>query len=178
MNDHRYRGIFWWCLCDCGRKVSVRGSALLFGSTTGCGCGLRLPPGEAAFNRLYYRYRENAIKRELSWNLTQEDFRAITKQACHYCGVSASQVIGGRKKSGKHSSGTYSNGSYTYNGVDRRDSSVGYEIGNVVPCCGDCNYTKTDSRYNDFAVRVKVIYNHWAKYLPEFGVVSGITVGS
>jgi len=42
------------------------------------------------------------------------------------------------------------NGDYVYSGIDRLDSSKGYEPGNVVPCCKQCNWAKNDIAYDKF----------------------------
>jgi hypothetical protein len=36
---HRKNGVFWLCLCICGRQTIVRGNSLNYGSTKSCGCG-------------------------------------------------------------------------------------------------------------------------------------------
>jgi len=36
-------------------------------------------------------------------------------------------------------------------------------MNNVVPCCGDCNYAKSNLTYNEFKNLIRRIYAHWAK---------------
>jgi len=38
----------------------------------------------------------------------------------------------------------------TYNGIDRRDSSIGYELSNCYPCCKFCNYAKMSFPLQEF----------------------------
>lgn len=119
----------------------------------------RLPDGEAAFNSLYGAYKRNAIKfRKVSFELTKDQFRDITKQNCHYCGRGPNTIRDpeAMKSKGKNS------GAYVYNGVDRVDSSKGYELDNVVPCCSTCNYMKSDLSVDEF-------YKHLLKIISFSG---------
>jgi hypothetical protein len=36
-ND-KYGNAFWWCLCDCGKKIRISGHSLRNGHTKSCGC--------------------------------------------------------------------------------------------------------------------------------------------
>jgi predicted protein tyrosine phosphatase len=49
---------------------------------------------------------------------------------------------------------------YFYNGIDRRDNSVGYTKDNCVPACTDCNFLKSRLGGEDFMAMVVRIYNH------------------
>lgn len=44
VENGRYRGRRWLCLCDCGKKIIVSTSALNSGNTKSCGC-LRIKHG-------------------------------------------------------------------------------------------------------------------------------------
>lgn len=76
----------------------------------------------------YNIYKKNAKKRNIDFNLTKEEFYDITSRPCYYCNDYSNKDI---------------NNNF-YSGVDRIDSSVGYEINNVVPCCDICNKMKLD----------------------------------
>ena len=58
----------------------------------------------------------------MDWNISLPDYFELISQRCHYR---------------NHPLGV-SNGV----GLDRIDNSKGYVIGNVVPCCGNCNRIK------------------------------------
>jgi hypothetical protein len=142
----------WSCKCDCGNVVVVRGGCLRSGHTKSCGCSKTdraLPNGVAALNKLWYVYRRNAKLRELKWELTKEQFRAITSEPCHYCGAIPAQI---QESEGKTS------GCYIYNGIDRLDSANGYVVGNIVACCGTCNRMKMDMPYKEFMMQIARIY--------------------
>jgi hypothetical protein len=94
-------------------------------------------------NSRYCEYRHSAKKRELDFSLTISEFECLTVQECHYCGgFSRDRDIRSRG-----------------NGVDRKDSAVGYQIDNCVPCCATCNFVKNDMPYDDFISYIKRIYN-------------------
>lgn len=73
----------------------------------------------------YDRLKANAKTRSLSCTLTLEEYELIIKSdLCHYC---------------QHSIGTTCGSA-----LDRKDSSYGYEVKNVVLCCGICNKAKSN----------------------------------
>lgn len=114
----------------------------------------RLPHGVAAFNSLYGAYKRNAIKyRNVSFELSKERFKELTKKSCHYCGSEPSSI---RNCDALRSKGK-SSGDYIYNGIDRINSSIGYVEGNIVTCCGRCNMMKNNMSIDDFFSHIKKI---------------------
>lgn len=111
---------------------------------------MKLPFGQAAFNSLLNTYRQNAKNKEIDWKLSKEDFQALTKGNCFYCGVAPSREW----IKPRH------NGSYRYNGVDRLDSNKGYELSNVVSCCGTCNLMKNTQSVENFIRACQAVVNH------------------
>lgn len=144
----RSRDRMWLCNCSCGNKTIVSTENLHNGSTRSCGCLARTlsrerklaHPGIAAYNSVLNGYKYSAKKRGLSFELTSEEFREITSQPCHYCGIEPKQISKTRGR----------NGEYIYNGIDRVNNSIGYVISNVVPCCKRCNTAKREIAYDDF----------------------------
>src|SRR3990170_6645017 len=69
----------WLCKCDCGNEGIVFRYSLISGSSQSCGClnnelcgNLnRLPYGESSFKLLYSRYKADAKRRNLSFELTK-----------------------------------------------------------------------------------------------------------
>jgi 5-methylcytosine-specific restriction endonuclease McrA len=92
------------------------------------------PYGQAAFKYLYDVYKIGAKRRNLEFELSQDQFRSLTKAPCHYCGVEPQSTTKHRIK--------HANGDYIHNGIDRVNNSVGYTIDNCVPCCKTCNRMK------------------------------------
>ena len=101
--------------------------------------------GHAGFEALYYRYNKNASKLNRSFDLNKEEFKRLTQEKCHYCKVEPLQLMRGGKISSKTNWGNY-----YYNGIDRIDNDIGYEVQNCVSCCLICNRAKNTMDYNEF----------------------------
>jgi hypothetical protein len=136
----------WLCRCDCGREIVTLGQSLRSGNTRSCGCYKRdrtiearsLPSGRCARNHAVLQMKRNANARNLSWSLTEQETDTLLAGDCSYCGREPSNVR--RKKSGN----------FVYSGIDRVNSSWGYEPGNVVSCCLPCNIAKHDMSLGEF----------------------------
>lgn len=131
--------IYWNIKCACGRCFLARTDQLP-NKVKSCGCLSKLDRGKAAYNKVYGAYKRSAIKRGYSFDLTIEDFITITSKQCYYCGSYPDQLR----------STSRMNGSCVYNGLDRYDNSKGYQIDNVVPCCGFCNRAKFNKTITEF----------------------------
>ncbi len=108
----------------------------------------RLPDGTACFNNLYNQYKSGARVRHLDFNLSKEECHNLFQQNCFYCNTTPNNTY---RKSG-------SLGGYIYNGIDRIDSSTGYQSDNVVPCCKVCNYAKRNMSITEFLNWIKTVY--------------------
>lgn len=161
---------YYICKCECGNIVSKNGHLLQSGGTKSCGClakeqsvkqgkinGLRLGSSNSGFTCLYYTYKHGAKSRNYSFNLTKEEFKTITSNNCHYCNKIPSQVKNKQAKKSPFSK------DYIYNGIDRKDNNIGYELSNCLPCCKTCNIMKTDMKYEDFIEHISKIYNYVKK---------------
>lgn len=113
----------------------------------------------SSFNKLYARYKLNAEKRNLEFNLNKEDFKILTKDNCYYCNCPPSTIM--------KANGNKSNRQYIYNGIDRLDSNLGYDIINVVTCCKTCNTMKGTLSKDDFLEKVELIYNQQKEHIQE-----------
>ena len=146
-------------ICDCGNEYVRPIYEVVGGSRTGCGCGLRKPrrgaaPDRAARNWVLGSYRTGAKNRGLAWELTEEEFDRLTSQDCYYCGSPPGRV--------KKSDRKYVSGDFIYTGIDRIDNSLGYTLGNVVPCCTICNRAKHALSYDEFMAWVaRLTAHHW-----------------
>ncbi len=75
----------------------------------------------------FFRYQGRAKEKQIAFDLEYELFIHFVKLPCVYCGFDEGTV-----------------------GLDRIDSSVGYTVDNVVPCCKVCNYMKLDHSVEDW----------------------------
>lgn len=150
----------WLCKCDCGKTTEVASTNLVRQHVKSCGC-LRIEsrwphhsllPGVASRNSLYHTMQYQAKLRNHVWEIPKDAFITLTQQPCHYCGILPKQVF---KRE------VY-NGNCLYNGLDRVDSSKGYTLDNVVPCCGTCNKGKLAQTKEEFLSWVNRI-NDWQR---------------
>lgn len=74
--------------------------------------------------RRFYLAGWVAKKRGLLWQITYDEWFSVQKNPCDYCGTSLVGVTG--------------------SSLDRVDSSKGYTLANVRPCCRLCNSMKRD----------------------------------
>lgn len=151
---HRYRGIYWVCMCDCGNTGDVRGTRLRKRESLGCRrCTSSkktwypktVSPEEGARRSLFSHYRANARWRNVSFDLPLEVFTELTTQKCRYCGIEPEQVK-------RNISRGYE---CVYSGLDRVDNSQGYTPTNSVPCCEKCNRAKRNMSIDDFHTWIK-----------------------
>lgn len=155
------RHAMWNVTCSCGTIKRIRGSQLSSGGTISCGCALKeeyvkmknkaairntKPAGVHAFNFLLNSYRQRAKREAISFTISESEFKQLTSSNCHFCGtlpLKISPVPALRKRSKV-------NGYYMYNGIDRIDSNMGYDLTNCVTCCETCNKAKRDLTLAEF----------------------------
>ena len=154
------KGAVWLFRCDCGNEVENLQVNITRTRkpTQSCGClsleeskRRRLLGDLAAFNTLLDYYKSSARKRNHEFNLTEIEFRELTKSNCFYCGIEPKQIV--KRKD-------YS--VYIYNGIDRKDNTKGYTLDNSLSCCGTCNYSKSSQTFEDF--------NDWLDRLTKFRI--------
>lgn len=145
-------------------------SSVTFKKSKSCGCDRRntnpgkflgaksmpwqLPHGEAAKRLLIKRYKRTAQTKKLSFTLSTSKMESLFKGCCHYCGRSETNTCKGLGKT---------SGDYKYVGIDRVDTSLGYEDFNVVSCCWLCNMMKNSLSKEIFIEHVTSIYNYQNK---------------
>lgn len=144
----------WSVRCDCGVEKVVK-RQVLGGGLKSCGCGQAqsLGFGVAQRNRTLQRYKRQAAEREITWDLTDAQTLSLFGGDCHYCGAPPQGVARPQAASG----------AFIYNGIDRKDSSLGYTPENPVSCCGLCNRCKSNLPYNEFVSYLQRISRFWRK---------------
>jgi len=74
----------------------------------------------------YGEIRKQSKSRNKSFSITFEEFCDAVSKPCFYC----EYKFGTPVKSGS--------------GIDRIDNTIGYEPGNIISCCKNCNAIKSD----------------------------------
>jgi len=93
---------------------------------------------------LYRQYKYKAQKRKLEFELTISEFYTITSRQCYLCGTNPRQIFDNSQPQ------TYGMVPYIYNGIDRKNPSMGYILSNVEACCKECNYMKQSMTLKEF----------------------------
>lgn len=161
----------WRFQCDCGKVFESASAGFRRGTTKSCGClnierirGMaskrashKLPDNMGAKNKLFGRYKREALGRNLEFNLSKDEFINLTSSNCNYCGSPPM----GRIYPKQNDPTSF----YDYNGVDRVDSSIGYELTNVVTCCKICNRMKSDMSVDDFLQHLNLIVHNYGSHI-------------
>ena len=123
--------------------------------------------GISTFNKIYRDYKDRARKKGLDWGITKERAMEMFTDNCFYCGSPPTRIrdIPDRK------------GTFTYNGIDRRDSGLGYVSDNCVACCWECNDMKDVMGYADFIEHVfKICFHTGVSNIPNNLDVAGVPI--
>lgn len=99
------------------------------------------------FKVIWFEYRNSARKKSQKWTLPFEFFKALIQKPCYYCGETPTPT---RRKEACNIEKTH--------GLDRKIPDEGYTPHNIVPCCTDCNYMKSNRTRHEFMRRVRAIY--------------------
>lgn len=149
------------CKCDCGKIFDTWASAVRFGKTRSCGC-YRKPverKGQAPIIKLYNAYRTGALKRNLLFELDFSEFTKLVNGNCTYCGDAPNRKQYAYHRTRK-SRGHQTDEFIVVNGIDRKDSTLGYILDNCVSCCKFCNTIKMDMSMEEFNNQILKIHNH------------------
>lgn len=68
----------------------------------------------------YLSYKKDALRRNIKWNLSFEEFNQFWQKPCYYCKTKIKTI-----------------------GLDRVNNQEGYIKNNIVPCCMGCNRAKS-----------------------------------
>jgi hypothetical protein len=154
----------WECRCECGNLHEAVSNSLANGDVRSCGClhkelarqaavdmstANRLPPHLADVHAITSIFRRNATVRGLAYTLDKFQAFSLSQEPCFYCGHPGSNLYRTQRRC---------RGPVPYNGLDRVDNAVGYEDGNVVPCCITCNKAKGTHTLEEFLTWVKNVY--------------------
>lgn len=159
VGKNKFGSYIWLFQCSCGKQKEMIGSPVIQGAVRSCGCylsdikrisakimGSKMNKGfeVSAIHSKYSGYKHGAIKRNLVFELTLDNFKKLIKGNCFYCDSEPKL--------------TRSNGrnEVTMNGIDRIDNSKGYILNNCVSCCKICNSNKSSVTLQI----IKKVYEH------------------
>lgn len=158
------------CVCDCGNECNINAYCLLNGETLSCGCYSReisrrnlsrylknnpvsckkLPNYERLINRAFASYKKRSQLKNMPFELTKLKFIELVTTNCYYCDILNKGIL-------KDSTTKFSEG---FNGIDRKNNSLGYIESNCVSCCKICNYLKSSYNEDEFLLLIKRIYEN------------------
>lgn len=85
-------------------------------------------------NNQYNVYKRSAFDKNINFELTYSEYEIIVDASCNYCGLV--------------------NEIKNFNGIDRLNSSIGYQENNCVSCCTMCNFMKGSLDNETFYKRI------------------------
>lgn len=137
------RHLYFIFKCElCPKEISGRKSHLPY-LTGRCKKHANMhKPYEAVYGGLI----RNARERQISFDLSYEDYLKFTGKPCFYCGNPIPWQPW--NEHGVNNPGYY---------LDRKDSEKGYSVNNCVPCCTRCNISKRRFSSEDFINMCKQI---------------------
>lgn len=150
----KYKLVIYRCRCSCGSEGLVQQSNLLSGGSKSCGClhaerasaRMRKERGVASANQVLRYYLTNASRRGLEWKLSRTRFMELIAGECFYCGAMNSMIAIKQKDRLEH------------NGIDRKNSQLGYTFSNCVSCCKTCNNAKGSMGVAEFSTWIARVY--------------------
>jgi hypothetical protein len=142
--------------CDCGTEVERFKSNIVSGKSTQCAtCGFRQSSetktggysDDWVKHQVYRYFVRSAKDSKKEFNLDEDTCWHLSQQPCYYCGEPPALSV------------MRAYGQFNFNGLDRIDSSRGYEVGNIRPACWDCNSAKKTMTDEDFDEWIEKLYN-------------------
>lgn len=147
--------------CRCGSESVIASRKLRDGTAKRC---LRCRPAPkrklaTMWTLLFnvYRQRARATGREFHLSLPQLKF--VSLLPCVYCGKEPDNLL--RRKYVVDGVLDYPpEMEIRYSGLDRIDSEKGYILGNILPCCWQCNKIKSAMPLDEFLALIARIQKH------------------
>ena len=119
----------------------------------GCSGNNVKPTIKAPRNVLLGVYKTNAKNRGYEFSITEAEFDVLINSNCHYCGIEPSV----HKSEIKYNKTDIE---FLRNGIDRKDSMIGYTKENTVACCAMCNRMKMAFHIDPWLKQIARIYKN------------------
>ena len=123
--------------CSCGITKTLSNKKM---KSYKCKCVKKLKLKDDT-KKLYREYRNSAKSRNLEFTISEPHFDFLTQLDCYYCG----------------SPPTTRSFDSDFTGIDRINSSLGYIMDNVRPCCSICNKMKSVLTQEEFTSHCKKV---------------------
>lgn len=133
-NDTHY---YWKCKCTCGNICFHRATVLIKGYQKHCNKYCKVRAFKTRLHKKFDSYKKNSKDKGREFKISEDDFKYLIQQKCHYCGYIDK-----------------------INGLDRIDNSRGYLLDNVVPCCKICNQAKHVFTIHEFNSWIDRLIKH------------------
>lgn len=160
-------------ICNCGEESIFEVLDLINGDIIDCGCSkfnrvkVKLSPNERCIYAIYNVYRRGAKIRNLKFCLTKQEFGSFLFKPCYYCNSAPLGTYIGKKTKIKNKE------IVKYNGIDRVNNKLGYNMHNCVTCCKICNKIKSKFGAEDYKIWLQ---NIAANYLLNSKKIQGLYV--
>lgn len=172
---------YYNCIClGCNKELIVDGRNIRSGRSKSChqcstdrsrlhSMGIRTPETDVRIKHTNENAKYAYLKRQLkasgrrrgySFNLTINQIKELVTKKCHYCNSDPHQTVNILKNHALSQEKVEKYGEITYNGIDRIDSSKGYELDNVVTCCKKCNIAKHVQSTEEFKEHIRQLYEN------------------
>lgn len=152
-----------YCICKCTKcnseeRYKIRDLYKLHPPNGNRICKACFWNSKGGIGAAYGIIKAQAKQRKIEFRLNFDEFSDIVSKDCFWCGREpAERTL--RKYQRIHPT-------VVRNGIDRMDTSKGYETGNCVPCCEQCNIAKMDYTKEEFLNMVKRIYErHFLNFI-------------
>lgn len=139
--------------CKSESKKTLKTILAKVSTCSKCKGNSKIPTLDAPINCVKYGYITGAQDRNLEFDLNDLEFRNLISGNCHYCGSEPTEYSGDKQFN-------KTNQNFIRNGIDRIDSTKGYNVDNCVSCCKKCNQMKSNYDKNEFLNHINKIYNN------------------
>lgn len=163
IGTNKQRSMLWLCRCSCGHEIIKTSKSIISihsksnKSPFRCeGCQSTEHRVNMAFNYFLRYYKQGAQRRDLVFELSNEEFKELINSPCFYCNRPPTErIVGDRLKQ-----------PITANGIDRLDNNKGYTKENSVSCCSICNYAKRSMSVEEYVQHCQQVANHFPLRAP------------
>lgn len=158
--------VVWELLCDCGTTTFSIAPSIIRGNTKSCGCLYDATRKTCGLKNRKYDPRISSARsvwlRSYKDGCDFESFLVLSQAPCYYCNRLPTRVfnVGGVNKTRTGSADQITHGDFIYNGLDRIDSSKNHSLDNVVTCCHQCNWAKSNSTTDEFLEMIRLVYQN------------------